>query len=419
MLHIIIFDEIDAICKTRGSSRDGTGVSDSVVNQLLSKIDGVDSLNNVLIIGMTNRKDMIDDALLRPGRLEVHVEITLPDEAGRLQIINIHTRGMRENGRLDKEAMDNTEELARLTKNFSGAEIEGLVKSAASFAFHRGIDAKDLSKKGDTTNLVVTWQDFMNALGEVQPKFGADNSALESLFANGMVNYGPNFQRISTTLKRLVEQTRTSARTPLMTVLLQGEADTGKTAIMAHTAVSSGYPFIRKISADELIGMGDVSRANFISKIFLDSYKSPLSFILIDNLERIIEYTRIGPRFSNVVLQTLLVLLKKAPPVGHRLIVMATTAVPEQLAALALAQHFDVVLDVPELSEAEDIKTVLGELVPMSQEDMDSIAMCITSPIGIKRLLNLTEMARTDDETVTCERFLECLHTGGSSVEPP
>ena len=72
----------DAICKSRGSVRDGTGVSDSIVNQLLSKIDGVDSLNNILVIGMTNRKDMIDDAILRPGRLEVHVEIGLPDEAG-------------------------------------------------------------------------------------------------------------------------------------------------------------------------------------------------------------------------------------------------------------------------------------------------------------------------------------------------
>merc|ERR1712188_145619 len=65
-LHIIIFDEIDAICKTRGSTNTGTGVNDSVVNQLLAKIDGVDSLNNVLLIGMTNRKDMIDEALLRP-----------------------------------------------------------------------------------------------------------------------------------------------------------------------------------------------------------------------------------------------------------------------------------------------------------------------------------------------------------------
>lgn len=62
-LHLLIFDEIDAICKQRGTQRNGTGVNDSIVNQLLSKIDGVNSLNNVLIIGMTNRLDLIDEAL--------------------------------------------------------------------------------------------------------------------------------------------------------------------------------------------------------------------------------------------------------------------------------------------------------------------------------------------------------------------
>jgi vesicle-fusing ATPase len=66
-LHIIIFDEIDAICKSRGSTKDGTGVHDTIVNQLLTKIDGVDALNNILLIGMTNRKDMLDEALLRSG----------------------------------------------------------------------------------------------------------------------------------------------------------------------------------------------------------------------------------------------------------------------------------------------------------------------------------------------------------------
>ena len=87
MLHIIIFDEMDAVMKARGSGRDSTGTTDSVVNQLLSKIDGVDSLNNILIIGMTNRKDMIDEAILRPGRLELHIEVALPDAEGTLNLI--------------------------------------------------------------------------------------------------------------------------------------------------------------------------------------------------------------------------------------------------------------------------------------------------------------------------------------------
>jgi vesicle-fusing ATPase len=100
-------------------------------------MDGVDQLNNILLIGMTNRIDMIDEALLRPGRLEVHMEISLPDEHGRFQILTIHTAKMRGNGIMDSDV--NLGELATLTKNFSGAEICGLVKSATSFAFNRHV----------------------------------------------------------------------------------------------------------------------------------------------------------------------------------------------------------------------------------------------------------------------------------------
>jgi vesicle-fusing ATPase len=144
-LHIIIFDEFDAICRSRGSTTSGTGVSETVVNQLLSKIDGVEALDNILIIGMTNRKDMIDEAVLRPGRLEVHMEIGLPDDNGRLQILRIKTKDMSTNGLLKKDV--SLEELCGLTKNYTGAEIEGLVKSAASFAMKRVIDI-DVGREG-------------------------------------------------------------------------------------------------------------------------------------------------------------------------------------------------------------------------------------------------------------------------------
>ena len=69
----------------------------------MSKLDGVESSNNVLVIGMTNRKDMIDEAILRPGRLEIHLEIGLPNERGRRQIFEIHTRDARENGVLSSD----------------------------------------------------------------------------------------------------------------------------------------------------------------------------------------------------------------------------------------------------------------------------------------------------------------------------
>ncbi|XP_040970494.1 vesicle-fusing ATPase isoform X2 [Gossypium hirsutum] len=102
-------------CKSRGSTRDGTGVHDSIVNQLLTKIDGVESLNNVLLSGMTNRNDLLDEALLRPGRLEVQVEISLPDENGHLQILQIHTNKMKENSFLAPDV--NLQELGMFVSN--------------------------------------------------------------------------------------------------------------------------------------------------------------------------------------------------------------------------------------------------------------------------------------------------------------
>lgn len=96
-------------------------------------------MNTELNLGMTNRKDMIDEALLRPGRFEVQMEIGLPDEPGRLQILKIHTAKLARNRKLAQDV--NLPELATLTKNFSGAEIEGLCRAATTIAMNRHIKA--------------------------------------------------------------------------------------------------------------------------------------------------------------------------------------------------------------------------------------------------------------------------------------
>lgn len=151
-------------------------------------MDGVDQLNNILIIGMTNRLDMIDEALLRPGRLEVHMEISLPDEKGRYQILSIHTAKMRTNGVMDEDV--DLLELASLTKNFSGAEIGGLIKSATSFAFNRHVKVGTMAGiSEDVENLRVNRTDFMSALDEVHPAFGVSEEELQQVIQNGIIHY--------------------------------------------------------------------------------------------------------------------------------------------------------------------------------------------------------------------------------------
>ena len=96
------------------------------------------SLHNVLVIGMTNRPELIDPALLRPGRFEIQIQIGLPDETGRWEIFFIHTKSMRDNGLLSPEV--DLHVLAQRTRQFSGAEIAGIIRMAASFALDRKVN---------------------------------------------------------------------------------------------------------------------------------------------------------------------------------------------------------------------------------------------------------------------------------------
>ena len=207
-LHVIVIDEIDAVFRQRSSSSgSGEVARASAVNQILAKLDGVQALGNILVIGTTNRRELLDNALLRPGRLEVKIEVPLPDREGRREILNIYFDPLRSLGRLSQplcQAIDASSRISpasssstkerksgvrsflserlywkargsvgavkirdlasdRWTGGFSGADIEGLVRCAGSIALSRA--RKDGS---GVDGLLITTEDVAQAIREVK-----------------------------------------------------------------------------------------------------------------------------------------------------------------------------------------------------------------------------------------------------------
>jgi transitional endoplasmic reticulum ATPase len=154
---VLFFDEIDAILASRGR-RDDTGVSQRIVNQFLAELDGMQTLQNVLVIGATNRADILDPAVLRPGRFDVMIFVPPPDTDARLEILRVHTREM---PLADDVSL---EKLADGTEGFSGADIEGLVREAAMAAVRDDWKAKPVEMKH-----------FEEAMGEVRPSISPED----------------------------------------------------------------------------------------------------------------------------------------------------------------------------------------------------------------------------------------------------
>jgi len=136
---VVFFDEIDSLAGKRGYDN-GTKVTERVLNQMLSEMDGLEELNNVIVIGATNRPDMLDSALMRPGRFDRIVYVDVPDEEGRLSILKIHTKNMP----LDNV---NLNDIAKETDGFTGADLEALTREAAMLALREDIENKNVSKK--------------------------------------------------------------------------------------------------------------------------------------------------------------------------------------------------------------------------------------------------------------------------------
>jgi len=157
---IIFLDEVDALVPRRGSGSSDSHVTENVVSQILTEIDGLEELHNVLIIGATNRLDIVDEALLRPGRFDRIIEVPNPDAKGRKHIFEIHTK------KKPLESDVNLAKLVEITDGFSGAEIAAVANRAALTALKRYV----VGKSENIKEIKIAQQDLVDAVNKVKPR---------------------------------------------------------------------------------------------------------------------------------------------------------------------------------------------------------------------------------------------------------
>ncbi|MGD6806331.1 MAG: CDC48 family AAA ATPase [Candidatus Bathyarchaeia archaeon] len=154
---VIFLDEIDSLTPRRGMGMSDSGVSERVISQLLTEMDGITSLQDIVVIAATNRPDMVDSAVIRPGRFDRLIYVPEPDDKSRLQIFKIYTKTMPIAQEVDLN------QLAMMTKYYSGADIESLCREAAMHSLRRDVNARE-----------VTMKDFQDAMKEMGPSITPD-----------------------------------------------------------------------------------------------------------------------------------------------------------------------------------------------------------------------------------------------------
>jgi transitional endoplasmic reticulum ATPase len=160
---VVFLDEIDSIAPARGGSTSDSHVTERVISQILTELDGLESLNSVIVIAATNRPDIIDPALLRPGRFDRLIEIGLPDERARLQILKIHA------AKKPLAEDVNLEEIAKKTDKYSGADLSAIVNEAVMLSIRECVLAGKSQEEAQICNYKIEKKHFDEAMKKVKP----------------------------------------------------------------------------------------------------------------------------------------------------------------------------------------------------------------------------------------------------------
>ena len=283
---IIFIDEIDSIAPKR---EEVSGeVERRIVAQLLSLMDGMKSRGKVVVIAATNRVDAIDPALRRPGRFDREIEIGVPNRDGRLEVLQIHTRGMP----LDKDV--DLQRLADISHGFVGADLQALAKEAAMRALRRVLPDMNLSSESipvDTLRkIIVRMQDFMDVIKETEP------SAMREVFVEVPDIKWEDIGGLSTIKQELQEAVEWPLKylgvftyadaTPPKGILLYGPPGTGKT-LMAKAAANESEANFISIKGPELLSKWVGESEKGVREIFRKARQAAPCIIFFDEMDAI------------------------------------------------------------------------------------------------------------------------------------
>jgi transitional endoplasmic reticulum ATPase len=345
---IIFIDEIDSIAPKRDEV--SGEVEKRIVSQLLTLMDGMKSRGKVVVIAATNRPDSIDPALRRPGRFDREIEIGIPDEEGRLEILNIHTRGM------PVEEKVNLKQIARVTHGFVGADLEVLAKEAAMRSLRKILPEIDLAQDKISAEILqkikITDEDFKDALKEVKP------SALREVLVEV-----PNVTWDDVGgLEPLKEELREAIEWPLKYkeafryvdvaapkgILLYGPPGTGKTLIAKAIAKMTESNFI-SVKGPELLSKWVGESEKGVREIFRKARQAAPCIIFFDEIDALIP-TRSGMDSSHVsenVVSQILTEIDGLEELNDVLIIGATNRLDIVDSALLRPGRFDRIIEVP------------------------------------------------------------------------
>ncbi len=286
---IIFIDEIDAIAPKREDMGGEKQVERRVVAQLLALMDGLESRGHVVVIGVTNIPNTIDPALRRPGRFDREISLPIPDKNGRLEILEIHTRGMP----LAKDV--DVEKLAGITHGFVGADLEALAREAAMSALRKILPKIDFELSDipyeTLLKLEVTMDNFFEAMKEIEP------SAIREVFVEvpdvkwsdvgGLKNIKQELKEAIEWPLKYPDVFKKAGTTPSKGILMYGKPGTGKTLLAKAVANESGVNFI-PIKGPQLISryVGESERG--VRETFRTAKHAAPTILFFDEIDSIV-----------------------------------------------------------------------------------------------------------------------------------